>query len=212
MTAIASKSLHPFIRYGGFGLRRWRFFGAADFKSLLLLADEHTLLQYTTHRAPALEGGTGQPVVPPIGISDKGLRFRGRQQLRGLCHAQAALIACQASTHFAQCDSKEKLERRRAHLPYGCDEGTEPGKRLQGKYRTVEPSPKLPLQIHHHRAGQWIVISSTAKDPVDGQPTLPANKQSTRPPLGHKHRPANPASCRRVEWWCGLAVARVKTT
>ena len=56
----------------------------------------------------------------------------------------------------------------------------------------VKPGEKLSLQMHHHRAEHWIVVSGTAKVTRDGEETLLTENQSTYIPLGTSHRLENP--------------------
>ena len=56
----------------------------------------------------------------------------------------------------------------------------------------VKPGAALSLQMHHHRAEHWIVVSGTAEI-VNGDKTiLLTENQSTYIPLGQTHRLANP--------------------
>ena len=56
----------------------------------------------------------------------------------------------------------------------------------------VKPGASLSLQMHHHRAEHWIVVSGTAEVTNGDQVTLLAENQSTYIPLGQTHRLANP--------------------
>ncbi|MCB1983033.1 MAG: cupin domain-containing protein, partial [Rhodoferax sp.] len=48
------------------------------------------------------------------------------------------------------------------------------------------------LQMHHHRAEHWIVVSGTAEVRVGDETRLLTENQSTYIPLGQVHRLANP--------------------
>ena len=54
------------------------------------------------------------------------------------------------------------------------------------------PGASLSLQMHHHRAEHWIVVSGTAEVTVGDKVILLAENQSTYIPLGQTHRLANP--------------------
>jgi mannose-1-phosphate guanylyltransferase/mannose-6-phosphate isomerase len=56
----------------------------------------------------------------------------------------------------------------------------------------VKPGASLSLQMHHHRAEHWIVVSGTAEVTVGDKVTLLSENQSTYIPLGQVHRLANP--------------------
>lgn len=98
----------------------------------------------------------------------------------------------QAITHFQKNDRKEHIEHLRVHRPWGWYEGIDTGERFQVKRIMVKPGERLSLQMHHHRAEHWIVVSGTAKVTVDGKEVLLGENQSTYIPLGHTHRLENP--------------------
>ena len=56
------------------------------------------------------------------------------------------------------------------------------------------PKQSLSLQMHHHRAEHWIVVTGTAEVEVDGEKLLLGENQSTYIPLGAKHRLSNPGT------------------
>jgi len=87
---------------------------------------------------------------------------------------------------------KEHLEHLRVHRPWGWYEGIDKGERFQVKRIMVKPGEKLSLQMHHHRAEHWVVVSGTAKVTVENQETLFTENQSTYIPLGKSHRLENP--------------------
>ncbi|MCK2097503.1 mannose-1-phosphate guanylyltransferase/mannose-6-phosphate isomerase [Thauera aromatica] len=98
----------------------------------------------------------------------------------------------QAIAHFQHNGRKEHMEHVRVHRPWGWYEGIDAGERFQVKRIMVKPGDKLSLQMHHHRAEHWIVVSGTAKVTVDGKEILLSENQSTYIPLGHTHRLENP--------------------
>jgi mannose-1-phosphate guanylyltransferase/mannose-6-phosphate isomerase len=92
-----------------------------------------------------------------------------------------------------------KSEKRDEHLihkkvfrPWGWYEGIDEGERFQVKRIMVKPGEKLSLQMHHHRAEHWIVVSGTAKVVCDEEVKLVTENQSTFIPLGGRHRLENP--------------------
>ena len=80
----------------------------------------------------------------------------------------------------------------RVFRPWGWYEGIDMGERFQVKRIMVKPGHKLSLQMHHHRAEHWIVVSGTARVTRDGQEELITENQSTYIPLGTTHRLENP--------------------
>lgn len=76
--------------------------------------------------------------------------------------------------------------------PWGSYETLSLGSRFQVKYITVKPGEKLSLQMHHHRAEHWVVVSGTAVVTVGEQTKMLTENQSTYIPLGVTHRLENP--------------------
>jgi len=91
----------------------------------------------------------------------------------------------------AQGRSESTLHRL-VYRPWGSYEGIDAGGRYQVKRLTVNPGQKLSLQLHHHRAEHWIVVSGTAKVVRGDEEILLTENQSTYIPLGAKHRLENP--------------------
>ncbi len=83
---------------------------------------------------------------------------------------------------------------RCVHRPWGTFEGMDQGERFQVKRLTVKPGATLSLQMHHHRAEHWIVVSGTARVTCDDKEFLLSENQSTYIPIGMKHRLENPGS------------------
>ncbi|HEY0956021.1 MAG TPA: mannose-1-phosphate guanylyltransferase/mannose-6-phosphate isomerase [Roseateles sp.] len=86
----------------------------------------------------------------------------------------------------------EQSLHRKVHRPWGWYDSIDNGPRHQVKRIMVKPGASLSLQMHHHRAEHWIVVSGTAEI-VNGDKTiLLTENQSTYIPLGQTHRLANP--------------------
>jgi mannose-1-phosphate guanylyltransferase/mannose-6-phosphate isomerase len=86
----------------------------------------------------------------------------------------------------------EHLHHTRVYRPWGYYEGIDSGDRFQVKRITVKPGEKLSLQMHHHRAEHWIVVSGTARVTCGEKSILLAENESTYIPLGTTHRLENP--------------------
>jgi mannose-1-phosphate guanylyltransferase/mannose-6-phosphate isomerase len=89
-------------------------------------------------------------------------------------------------------ERSEHVTHRRVYRPWGSYEGIDDGSRYQVKRLTVNPGAKLSLQLHHHRAEHWIVVSGTARVTRGEEEILLTENQSTYIPLGTKHRLENP--------------------
>lgn len=81
---------------------------------------------------------------------------------------------------------------RKVYRPWGSYDGIDSGERFQVKRIVVNPGAALSLQMHHHRAEHWIVVSGSARVTCDDKVFLLAENQSTYIPLGSKHRLENP--------------------
>lgn len=86
----------------------------------------------------------------------------------------------------------EATIHRHAYRPWGVYDSIDSGMRYQVKRITVKPGAKLSVQMHHHRAEHWIVVSGTAKVRIDGRETLLTENQSTYIPVGSIHSLENP--------------------
>ncbi len=81
---------------------------------------------------------------------------------------------------------------REVHRPWGCYDSIDNGQRYQVKRITVKPGASLSLQMHHHRAEHWVVVSGTAIVQVGEQEQMVSENQSVYIPIGEKHRLTNP--------------------
>ncbi|MBI1398208.1 MAG: mannose-1-phosphate guanylyltransferase/mannose-6-phosphate isomerase [Betaproteobacteria bacterium] len=86
----------------------------------------------------------------------------------------------------------EHIFHRKVFRPWGAYEGIDAGDRYQVKRLTVNPGQKLSLQLHHHRAEHWVVVTGTAKVVRGDEEILLTENQSIYIPLGVKHRLENP--------------------
>ncbi|MNQ83050.1 Mannose-1-phosphate guanylyltransferase 1 [compost metagenome] len=57
----------------------------------------------------------------------------------------------------------EHANHREVYRPWGVYDSIDQGERYQVKRITVRPGAKLSVQMHHHRAEHWIVVSGAAK-------------------------------------------------
>jgi mannose-1-phosphate guanylyltransferase/mannose-6-phosphate isomerase len=81
---------------------------------------------------------------------------------------------------------------REVFRPWGSYDSIENGTRFQVKRLNVKPGATLSLQMHHHRAEHWIVVSGTARITRGDEVFLLEENQSTYIPIGVKHRIENP--------------------
>jgi mannose-1-phosphate guanylyltransferase/mannose-6-phosphate isomerase len=81
---------------------------------------------------------------------------------------------------------------REVFRPWGSYDSIENGPRFQVKRLKVKPGATLSLQMHHHRAEHWIVVSGTARITRGEETFLLEENQSTYIPIGVRHRIENP--------------------
>ncbi|WP_369940390.1 mannose-1-phosphate guanylyltransferase/mannose-6-phosphate isomerase [Xanthomonas medicagonis] len=86
----------------------------------------------------------------------------------------------------------EATWHRKVYRPWGAYDSIDNGQRFQVKRITVKPGATLSLQMHHHRAEHWIVVSGTAEVTRGDEVLLLTENQSTYIPLGVTHRLKNP--------------------
>ena len=88
----------------------------------------------------------------------------------------------------------EQRNHRKVHRPWGTYETVDVGGRFQVKRLSVNPGAALSLQMHHHRAEHWVVVTGTVKVTRGDEEFLLTENQSTYVPVGVKHRLENPGT------------------
>ena len=114
----------------------------------------------------------------------------------------AVLVADRAQTQDVKLivNALQKAKRsegslhRQVHRPWGWYDSIDHGARFQVKRIMVKPGASLSLQMHHHRAEHWIVVSGTAEVTNGDTVSLLTENQSTYIPLGTTHRLRNPGT------------------
>ncbi len=86
----------------------------------------------------------------------------------------------------------EHLNHTRVYRPWGSYEPIDAGDRFQVKRITVDPGQKLSLQMHHHRAEHWVVVTGTARITCGETVKLITENESIYIPIGMTHRLENP--------------------
>jgi mannose-1-phosphate guanylyltransferase/mannose-6-phosphate isomerase len=86
----------------------------------------------------------------------------------------------------------EAVQHRLVYRPWGSYDSIDRGTRYQVKRITVNPGGKLSVQMHHHRAEHWVVVSGTARIKNGDSETLLTENQSVYIPVGNVHALENP--------------------
>jgi mannose-1-phosphate guanylyltransferase len=86
----------------------------------------------------------------------------------------------------------EDQNHRVVYRPWGSFDSIEEGKRFKVKRITVKPGAKLSVQMHHHRAEHWIVVSGTARVTKGTDTILLTENESIYMGVGETHALENP--------------------
>lgn len=81
---------------------------------------------------------------------------------------------------------------REVFRPWGSYDSIDNGTRYQVKRISVKPGEKLSVQMHHHRAEHWIVVSGTASVTIGENTQLVTENESVYIPVGEVHALENP--------------------
>ncbi len=86
----------------------------------------------------------------------------------------------------------EHLCHTRVYRPWGTYETVDECARFKVKRIVVKPKQSLSLQLHHHRAEHWVVVTGTARIVRGDEDLLLTEDQSVYIPVGATHRLENP--------------------
>lgn len=88
----------------------------------------------------------------------------------------------------------ESFQHKRAYRPWGHYESIDLGQRFQVKHIVVKPGAQLSLQMHHHRAEHWVVVTGTGRVTCGTRTRLLYENQWVFIPTGALHRLENPGN------------------
>ena len=86
----------------------------------------------------------------------------------------------------------EASMHRQVMRPWGSYDAISTGRRFQVKRITIKPGARLSLQVHHHRAEHWIVVSGTARVTHGEKTYLLTENQAAYIDIGDIHSLENP--------------------
>ena len=89
--------------------------------------------------------------------------------------------------HLNEQGRPETELHREVYRPWGKYDSVDAGERFQVKRITVNPGGKLSVQMHHHRAEHWVVVSGTAHVGRDGETLVLTENESVYLPVGCVH-------------------------
>ncbi len=143
--------------------------------------DCHGVYAYSSHRLVTLLGLEDTVVVETADA----LLVAARDKVQDVRRIVARLN---------QARRPQATAHRLTYRPWGSYDAIDNGDRFQVKRIRVAPGGRLSLQMHHHRAEHWIVVTGTARVTRGDEVFLLTENQSTYIPLGVKHRLENPGS------------------
>lgn len=129
-------------------------------------------------------------LVAAIGVQDLIVVEAGDAVL--VAHRDQAQEVKGMVADLKRANRPEYQTHRRVYRPWGWYETIDKGERFQVKHLLVKPGHKLSLQMHHHRAEHWVVVSGTARVQVGEREILLTENESTYIPVGTAHRLENP--------------------
>ena len=88
----------------------------------------------------------------------------------------------------------EHLSHTRVYRPWGYFENLDAGPGYLVKRIMVKPGAALSLQMHHHRAEHWVVVSGTARVTRGTAVMTLERNESIYIPLSETHRLENPTT------------------
>ena len=109
-----------------------------------------------------------------------------------VAHKQRVQDVKKAVEQLKSAGRSEVRHHRVVYRPWGDYDSIDNGRRYQVKRITVKPGAKLSVQMHHHRAEHWVVVSGTAKVQNGDAELLLTENQSTYIPVGVVHALENP--------------------
>ncbi len=140
-------------------------------------------------RRTYIHAGGGRPVVA-LGTQD--LLILDTPDALLVAHTSHAEAVKEVVSKLEALDTSQALQHRRVARPWGWYDSVDVGLRHQVKRITVKPGATLSLQMHHHRAEHWVVVSGTAEVTNGEEVMVLKENQSTFIPRGQVHRLANP--------------------
>ncbi len=144
---------------------------------------------YTDNATNCLVRAEGR-IVAAVGVQDLVIVETADAVL--VAHKDQVQRVKQVVDHLKANGRTEHVHHTKVYRPWGCYEGIDMGDRFQVKRITVNPGGKLSLQMHHHRAEHWVVVSGTARVTCGDKVTLLTENESTYIPIGMSHRLENP--------------------
>lgn len=145
----------------------------------VIATDTHNSLVRAEHR-----------MVATIGVQD--LVVVETKDVVMVAHKDRVQDVKKVVEHLKDLGRQEHINHREVYRPWGMYDSIDSGERYQVKRITVKPGARLSVQLHHHRAEHWIVVSGTAQITVAEETKILSENESIYIPLGKTHCLENP--------------------
>ncbi|WP_092844314.1 mannose-1-phosphate guanylyltransferase/mannose-6-phosphate isomerase [Modicisalibacter xianhensis] len=129
-------------------------------------------------------------LVATVGVED--LMIVETKDAVLVAHRDKAQLVKQVVERLEREGRPEYENHREVYRPWGKYDCMGKGSRYQVKCITVAPGAKLSVQMHHHRAEHWVVVSGTAEVTAGDETFLVTENESTYIPIGRVHALKNP--------------------
>jgi mannose-1-phosphate guanylyltransferase len=133
---------------------------------------------------------TDGKLVAVIGVDD--LVIVSTKDVLVVAHKDSVQDVKVAAQQLKAESRTEWEHHREVYRPWGKYDSIDKGERYQAKLITVKPGAKLSVQMHHHRAEHWVVVSGIAKVTNGDKTFILSENESTYIPLGEIHALENP--------------------
>ncbi len=133
---------------------------------------------------------TDEKLVALVGLDD--VVVVSTKDATLVAHKDRVQDAKVIASHLKEEGRSEWELHREVYRPWGKYDSVDHGERYQVKRITVKPGAKLSLQMHHHRAEHWVVVSGVARVTNGGKTFLLGENESTYIPIGVVHTLENP--------------------
>jgi mannose-1-phosphate guanylyltransferase len=133
---------------------------------------------------------TDGKLVAVIGVDD--LVIVSTKDVLVVAHKDSVQDVKVVAKHLKAELRTEWEHHREVYRPWGKYDSIDSGERYQAKRITVKPGAKLSVQMHHHRAEHWVVVSGTAKVTNGEKTFILSENESTYIPVGVIHALENP--------------------
>jgi mannose-1-phosphate guanylyltransferase len=133
---------------------------------------------------------TDGKLVAAIGLDD--LVIVSTKDVLVVAHKDSVQDVKVVAQQLKEESRTEWEHHREVYRPWGKYDSIDYGKQYQVKRITVSPGAKLSVQMHHHRAEHWVVVSGAAKVTKGDETFLLSENESTYIPVGVIHALENP--------------------